>query len=114
MPTSTQREPRIPGCFYRLRGSRTKYCLENMMRFEPFVDDQAACKESLHVEPLQVRQPGIDPTDLVALIDAAYEEARRRKETHNHETWGHMNNIQDFLGRCQNVISLVGRGSGRI
>lgn len=81
------------------------------MRFEPIVDDAA---DETGKESLQVEQKGIDPTDLVALVDAAFTEAKRRKETHDHTTWGHMNNIQDFLGRCQNVISLIGRGSGRV
>ena len=68
-------------------------------------------------QAITARQAGslefIRSDDLPGLIDAAYERARQLKETHDHNIWGAANNIQDFLRRCQNVISLVGRGSGR-
>jgi hypothetical protein len=51
--------------------------------------------------------------DLAGLLEAAFEEARRRKETHDHSTWGHMNNIQDWLRRSINTMTMIGLGSGQ-
>ena len=55
----------------------------------------------------------IDSRDLEGLIHAAYKEAERRRASHDHNTWGHMNNIMDYVRRASHVLQLMGKPSGR-